>query len=58
MLNANNSAEKSVNSLLYKQNKQHLIDKKWKIHLIKLIVITLVLISLAVMSVSDGQLIF
>jgi len=57
MSKTNNIAEKSVNNF-HKKNNQHLMDEKWKKHLLKTIAIKLVLISLAVISVSDGQLIF
>lgn len=55
MLNKNNTAEKSVNHLENKQNIRHLRDEKRKKLLLKQVAITLVLISLAVISVSDGQ---
>ena len=57
MSKTNNIAEKSVNNF-HKKNKYPLMDENWKKHLLKTIAITLVLISLAVISVSDGQLIF
>lgn len=58
MLNSSSNVEKSVNPVARKQNRHNLKDQQWWPNLLKLVAITMVIVTLAIVSVSDGQLLF